>query len=150
VPGQTSWEEARAFFNGRRDISIDGADGAIRLFETQDGEWLRRIHITMPDGSLSVGGAMLLYGRPCAVTVYPQFRKFTLHYPTVSLTTPANQTALSPNTPIITIVYAGFVRLESSSSGICIEQRVPANVEASHFRWKGFGGVSRYAAWLLW
>jgi hypothetical protein len=146
VPGETSWEDAKAMFNGRVDISIDGPYGAIRLFETADGTTLRRIYITLPDGSLSVGSVMLLYGRPCAVTVYPQFRKFTLRYPAVSFVAHFHQARLTPDTPIVSVDFVGSALHERSPSGICSEQQTPANVEAHHFRWKGFGGIGRYTA----
>lgn len=145
VPGKASWVAAREHFNNQTFISIDEPGIEIRLFESSDSGKLGRVHISIPDdGSLSIGHVLLVYGRPCGVTVYPQEGRAVFRYFTARFTTRDHQSRISPSTPIWLIEI--MTAPQNAAEAPCPAPQPGAAgvpMETVNTDWRGFGDIER-------
>src|SRR5262249_22091672 len=73
IPGQTSWTDALAAFNGQAALTDDPLFDKITLFRSSNGLSLEAILIELPpDHPVPLGEIIAYYGTPSCVFIYGQ------------------------------------------------------------------------------
>ncbi len=147
TPGLTLWATAQQVFANRTSISVDPNEVEIRAYPSPRRESVGRITIQLPDdGSLSMRDVFVLYGRPCAVTIHPELRRFILRYPAARFSSEHNQDALTANTPIVFVEFSAPAHQTNAGAQPCLERPTTPGLETANRHWLGFTSLERYLA----
>lgn len=146
TPGQTSWAEALAAFDGRSIIVGDTAYAKIALFPSADGNMLAAILLDQPlDRSITVGMMMLRYGTPACVNVYQNPGTLTLHFGSVHVLTRLVNNNFSAFTRVLAIVLGNpDDDSEPASHGCNLTLPDGQGKQRSQRPWRGFASIEHY------
>ncbi len=143
IPGQTSWPEAIAAFDGRSTIADDASYLKITLFPSEHNNQLAAIMLERPLGqAVTVGAILAHYGTPSCVSASQHPGVVILHYPAVHFMTRPIQNVFGPLTRITTVVLGNPVGGSWRRSLTCQTLRVGGSSQHS---WHGFAALEYYA-----
>lgn len=138
--GQTSWEDALAAFNGRKNIAYDPPNGRIALERSLDNVHLGRLIIGLNDRDgvmFNAGEIVILFGPPCRVAMAQPRRATALVYPFGYFNVSYTSSALQPETPVREIVLVDPSGKPSSAKSCQPSDPGPEALVYSR-PWRGF------------
>jgi len=154
TPGLTQWQIVQTRFTGQAQNTVEYAgqllrsrsqpsaiiltlpqESEITFHRSIDAQHLGRIHYWSPnEHTLSLGWIIMLYGQPCAITLYPQAKTVTIRYPFLLVNIDIPPAGLTAQSAPITLDFTDPAFKPDFQPDLCIDN---VTAGAVNLEWQG-------------